>query len=762
MNKNYLSSFFKKQLLGFVFKSCISVFLLSSASNRVLAQSGDTTLQPLLFVENLDNFPANDRFAFSKVQIPWSRDKETYNANHDTVTVRIRNKGAASLIINNLTLSDDTSWNLVTLKGLNYDSTSSLPITINSGSYADLRVAFVAVDAATRAKVLQDTLTIISNDNKFPSKPVYFSGLWQKQGESYNEPYAREILGTFGFKTNVGFAHIDPDEGDTTKPKGDEIIPSYFVRADTFRPVSIRQISAYHGCCTQTERIVWFTKGSSTLHTIFTHSAKDAQSLLPRKNSSTSAAAGTFTPSGSFGFQIGYVDYSDAKKNPNGKIGIRVWKAIDASGSIIPNSYIISNDYLGTEATNFDYNDNTYFISNIKPEKGSAFYSELKPTPSDIDFGEKVLETSGSFQLKLSSLGQNYADNSKDPVIKIDSIAIAGENKSEFSASMPVKTTLNPQDSTTLTVGFNPVTQGLKIADLLLYYKNSLSPLRVPLYGTARSADTMVVVNYRINSGSETPLTINGKTWSADDQYAFDNLEPYANSSVTQIAGTDEDSLYLKEQSSNADKKPFRYEMPVENGDYVVRLHFAEIYWGAPGSGLSGGAGSRIMNVSLENKLQLVNFDVSNEVGGATALVKNLPVTVTDGKLNINFSASVNRPMVVAVEVISFRASTILSSADPEAYILPETNKLKKPKVYPNPLQKRFVIEFPSTYSGYSTLQISDALGHVYNIGKVILQRGRSNKTEIDISNLSLKPGFYYLKVLSETRPADIIKLIVK
>lgn len=51
------------------------------------------------------------------------------------------------------------------------------------------------------------------------------------------------------------------------------------------------------------------------------------------------------------------------------------------------------------------------------------------------------------------------------------------------------------------------------------------------------------------------------------------------------------------------------------------------------------------MSVSLENQIPLVNLDVTEEVGGATALVKNLPVTVTDGKLNITFSATVNRPL---------------------------------------------------------------------------------------------------------------------
>ncbi len=94
------------------------------------------------------------------------------------------------------------------------------------------------------------------------------------------------------------------------------------------------------------------------------------------------------------------------------------------------------------------------------------------------------------------------------------------------------------------------------------------------------------------------------------------------------------------------------------------------------------------MNVSIEGKLRLVNFDVANEVGPATALVKNIPVTVTDGKLNIDFSANVNRPMVNAVSVYSFRSTTTaannVTAEEPNILDVPGTFELK---AYPNPMK---------------------------------------------------------------------------
>ena len=710
-----------------------------------------------LFIENIDKFPSNDRFVFSRIQVPWSRDGSTYNANHDSLTVRIHNNGISSLVVKNLTLSDNTNWKFAKLKGVTY-SASSLPLTITSGSYADLTVKFVAVDAATRIKVLHSTLTIMSNDDKAPSKTLFLDGLWQKKGESVNEPSSQDMITTFGFKTRTGYGQTDPDHGDSTKLKGDEIKSSYFVRADASLPVSVTQMAAYHACCTSPEKINWFAKGSTTMNSIFTHIGKDGQSLLPRKATPNVVAAGTMSPTTAFGFKVGSQNSTDASKNPGGKKGFMVWKVIDANGNIIPNSYIIGNDYLNSSGTNYDYNDNLYFVRNVRPEKGPAFSSELRAAPSALDFGEKLLQGTNSLQLSLSNLGKKYSDGSADPAITVSSVAVVGENSSEFTASMPVNTVLSPQQSTTLTVNFKPVSQGLKIADLLIYYNNSQSPIRVPLYGIAKASGTTVTAHYRVNSGSATSLTINGKTWSADNQYSFDNLEPYTNSSLTKIAGTDEDVLYLKEQSSNGDKKPFRYEFPVANGAYVVRLHFAEIYWGAPGGGYSGGAGSRVMSVSLENQLRLTNLDVSREVGGATALVKNIPVTVTDGKLNINFSATVNRPMVVAVEVYSFRSSAARPAIN---NIVSADDNLKKLSVYPNPVRNALNIQFPTDYKGNFNLQILDATGKTYEIGKVRLQTGGSN-TQVNLSRLSLKPGLYYLRVVSDVRPVEAIKLIVQ
>ena len=91
--------------------------------------------------------------------------------------------------------------------------------------------------------------------------------------------------------------------------------------------------------------------------------------LFPRQEGSSNPAAGTFTPHGNFGFRVDN-EWSDDTKNvqehPGGGWGhhMRFYPLRDAYGNLVPNTYLMVMDYNGI---NYDYNDNMYLISNIKP-----------------------------------------------------------------------------------------------------------------------------------------------------------------------------------------------------------------------------------------------------------------------------------------------------------------------------------------------------------------------------------------------------------
>jgi hypothetical protein len=104
------------------------------------------------------------------------------------------------------------------------------------------------------------------------------------------------------------------------------------------------------------------------------------------------------------------------------------------------------------------------------------------------------------------------------------------------------------------------------------------------------------------------------------------------------IAGTTDDRLYQSERFGD-----FSYAIPVANGDYLVTLKFAEIYWTQPGR--------RVFNVLLEGVKVISNLDVVAKVGPNKAYDVTLPVHATDGQLNIKFQSVADYAKVSAIMV---------------------------------------------------------------------------------------------------------------
>lgn len=136
-----------------------------------------------------------------------------------------------------------------------------------------------------------------------------------------------------------------------------------------------------------------------------------------------------------------------------------------------------------------------------------------------------------------------------------------------------------------------------------------------------------------INSGGGSYT--GGGAWSADKYFIGGN----AYASTAPIAGTTLDPLYQDERFGN-----FEYKIPVKNGEYLVKLHFAEIYFDAPGQ--------RTFDVLIEGQKVLVNYDVFQKSGGKNiAIVEAMRATVSDGELTIKFVSIINNAKIAAIEV---------------------------------------------------------------------------------------------------------------
>ena len=630
--------------------------------------SSTPTIAQVIAVENADKFPAADEMVFSRIQYPWRRTNADgtytpYNENHDKVKLRINNKGTSTLTVSKFTLSNTAAWKVIPPK--------ALPLAISAGSYVDVTVQFVAANLDPRVKVIHNTLTITSNDKSTPSKVVQLHGLFQRAGEGNREPYAQEIINAFNFKTVVGFGHNDgTNDGTAVVANSDEVSAATFSRADNTKPVTVTQMAAYHGCCSTVETFKWYPKGSGAT-TLFTHEPLDGQSLLPRKRYNTSLAQASFSPSGSFGFKVGSAD-SDRSKNFENRIGLRVWRAKNSSGAIIPNAYIVANDYLGTTATNYDYQDNVYYVSNVRPDGGSQSGVALAAAPSSLDYGSVNKGSSKTLAVNLKN-----PNGSGGASIKISSVALSGPNTAEFTSGA-LATTLGPQASTNFNISFKPTSKGIKNAALLVYHNAPGSPLRIPLYGIANESGSTISVVKRVKGAADANVTIAGKVWEADKNYRKGSIKMDSQVQPGPIAATDQDVLYQTYLSAAANLAETREEIPVSNGSYYVRLHFAENYFATDGA--------RIFNINIEGQTRLSNFDIHKEVGYRAALVKDYAVTVSDGVLTLKFNPSVNRLALCGVEIFRSTSASAASSSNIEI-MSPSSEEKLSPQilVYPNP-----------------------------------------------------------------------------
>ena len=99
--------------------------------------------------------------------------------------------------------------------------------------------------------------------------------------------------------------------------------------------------------------------------------------------------------------------------------------------------------------------------------------------------------------------------------------------------------------------------------------------------------------------------------------------------------------VYQSERYGN--KFTLRSPVLAEGRVYLVRLHFAEIYWGVEGlGGTSNAVGKRKMDVTVGGRKFLSEFDIYKESGGANRAITREFETNSDsrGNIDIEFAAS--------------------------------------------------------------------------------------------------------------------------
>jgi hypothetical protein len=279
-------------------------------------------------------------------------------ASHTQAKVRVRNSGSSTLSISSISASGPFS--VLSNTGAQ---------NIAPGKFADVLVQF---NGGSTTGFKTGAVTINSNDADEPAKSITLSGYHQPKPEGGVEPTLSGIVNAlFGFSTNVGTPDQLDGDGKRTAV-GDEVLSGYWRRANTQLPVTVKQLSAFH-MQGNTATLNWYVQGTSTLKKLYSAAVVDAQSLYPRQEGNLGATAfASFTPTGStaFGFNLDGTggEWSDDTKNKQESAGaghhMRFYPLKNADNAVVADTYVMTMDYAGI---NYDYNDNVYIITNIKP-----------------------------------------------------------------------------------------------------------------------------------------------------------------------------------------------------------------------------------------------------------------------------------------------------------------------------------------------------------------------------------------------------------
>lgn len=150
---------------------------------------------------------------------------------------------------------------------------------------------------------------------------------------------------------------------------------------------------------------------------------------------------------------------------------------------------------------------------------------------------------------------------------------------------------------------------------------------------TPTSTSNLVVA---LNAGGSAFTSATGIAYGAD-QY-FTGGGTYSTNNA--IANTTDDPIYQSERWGN-----FTYHIPVStNGTYQITLQFAETFFTQ--------AGRRVFSMSVEGNPAVTNLDIFTQAGGAnTAYDVTVPVTVSDGFVDISVTVGVDNPKLSGIIV---------------------------------------------------------------------------------------------------------------
>lgn len=306
--------------------------------------------------------------------------------------------------------------------------------------------------------------------------------------------------------------------------------------------------------------------------------------------------------------------------------------AINAGGDT-QGAFLADTDYTGGSPYSSSATVDTSNVTNPAPQ---AVYQTVR-YGNTFSYTIPGLTPNGTYTVRLhfnelywNSAGSrvfNVAINGTQVLSNFDIYQTAGGANKAITEQFPA----TPDANGNVTISFTTVTDNAMVNGIELYSGKLPSPTPTPTPTPATSAI--------INAGGTT-----AGSFQADNSYnggtVYSSTTAVDTSNVTSPAPQ---GVYQSVRYGN-----FTYNVSnlVPNTNFLVRLHFNELYWTS--------AGSRVFNVAINGQQVLSNFDIFQAAGGANKAVVEDFVRSSDstGKISIQFTTVTDNAAVSGIEIV--------------------------------------------------------------------------------------------------------------
>jgi hypothetical protein len=411
---------------------------LSTAARPVIETMEDRRmLSGTLTILNPDGLPSSSRLIFNTIDV---LNTSTPNAYHNTSPLLLENTGTTPLTINSITPSGPFALVNGPADGTVIAAGSSLTITVQFTQTSLPAHSLNETNYTTNPNggaAIGGSLAISTSDLVTPTQTVALAGYWQSQSEDNAEPNLTTIVNTLaGYQTVISNTYqVDLTEpSDAVMLYGSEVASASWQAADPSQGVNIQQLAEFH-TEGNTVHSYWYDSASQTSHLLFTSLSDEGQTLLPHTEGGALATSTFYPNSTPFGLRVDNEYSDDAINAANGNSGggghhFRFYPLVDSNGNTVPNTYLVAMDYAVLQTENYDFQDNVFIVSNIRPATAPPAPASLTAT-SGV---QPVLNWTAVSYTPLAGYNVYRATSATGPYAKLTSAPITATTFTDTGA----------------------------------------------------------------------------------------------------------------------------------------------------------------------------------------------------------------------------------------------------------------------------------------------------------------------------------------